>query len=151
MKLYKYLSSRTVYLDLKSREKHGAIAELAGLLKDHPAVEDFEEFLGAIFAREMSSTTGVGDEVAIPHARTDSVREFVAAVGVSKAGVDFGSVDGKPVKLLILMGIPTARVTPYLRLLAHLSLLLKQGTFVKCLLEAPDVETVLKSFAQREE
>ena len=151
VKLYRYLSDQTICLDLQNREKNGAIAELASLLKGHTAVVDFDQFLGAIFAREMGSTTGIGSGVGIPHARTDSVKNFVAAVGIARAGIDFASTDGKPVKLLILMGIPAVKVKAYLRLLAHLSLLLKQSDFVRGLLEAPDTETVLKTFAQHEE
>ena len=143
MKLHDYLTEDTVLLDLKSREKNELIAEIAMSLRPDPGVEDYEEFLGSVFAREMGSTTGIGDGVAIPHARTDSVRHFVAAMGVLPEGVDFTAVDGKPVRLVILMGIPTPEVKAYLRLLAHLSLLLKQRDFMKRVLDARSPREVL--------
>jgi len=151
MKLYEYMQEKTVCVNLNSREKDTAIAELARLLKNNPAVEDFQGFLEAVFARETESTTGIGDMVAIPHARTDTVSDFVVAVGISKAGIDFKAVDGKPVHLLILMGIPTHKVNLYLRLLAHLSFLFKQKGFIQRLLSASDSDMVLEMFAEYEE
>ena len=151
MKLCDYLTAKTICLDLKSRQKNEAVAELVELLGDNPAVRDRQEFLGAVFAREIENTTGIGDGVAIPHARTDSVADFVAAVGCSKAGVEFNSVDGKPAKLVILMGIPKRMVREYLKLLAHLSLLLKQKDFVRSVLAAPDAAGILAAFASHEE
>jgi len=151
MNLHEYLKEKTVHVNLNSQEKDAAIAELAGLLKNDPAVKNFQGFLEAVFAREMESTTGIGDTVAIPHAQTDTVSDFVVAVGVSKTGIDFKAVDGKPVHILILMGIPAHKVKPYLKLLAHLSVLFKQKGFIKRLLSATDGDAVLKTFAEYEE
>jgi len=151
MKLYEHLKQEAICLDLKSQEKKGAIVELAELLKDDARMADFEAFLAAVFAREKDGTTGIGDGVAVPHARTDSVKDFVAAVGLSKSGIEFEALDGKPVRVVILMGIPTPKVKPYLRLLAHLSLLLKQKDFIRSLLESRDAQGVLEVFAAYEE
>ncbi len=151
MKLYEHLKEEFVCIDLKSREKRGLITELAELLRNHPAMVDFDEFLKAVFSRESDSTTGIGGGVAIPHARTDSVRDLVGAVGVSRYGVDFQSVDGEPVNLVILMGIPAHKVNAYLKLLAHLSLLLKQGDFVEQVLSSPTPDDLLKTITRHEE
>jgi len=151
MNLYEYLSEGSICTDLQSTEKNEAIAELGQFLKDHPLMVDYDEFLGAVFAREMESSTGVGDGVAIPHARTDAVKDFVAAVGISKPGVEFDAVDGKPVKVILLMGIPTRKVDAYLRLLAHLSLLMKQKSFRTALLNCADAQSVIETFRQHEE
>jgi len=119
MNLHKYLTESAICLNLNGRKRDEAITELAQLLGDHPAVKDSDEFLQAVFAREKESTTGIGQGIAIPHARTDTVTDFVAAVGLSKAGIDFKAIDGKPVKLVILMGIPAHKINAYLKLLAH--------------------------------
>lgn len=150
MKLLDYLKNETICVNLKSHKKDEVISELAESLRNHSAMGDFDEFLRAVSAREMDSTTGIGDGVGIPHARTDSVNDFVAAVGIS-SGIDFKAIDGKPVKLVILMGVPAHRIKSYLQLLAHLSVLLKQQGFIKRLTEAPDAETVMKTFAEYEE
>jgi len=151
MKLHEHMQEDAICVNLNSRERDAAIAELAGLLKNNPAVKDFQGFLEAVFARESESTTGIGDMVAIPHARTDTVSDLVVAVGISRAGIDFKAVDGKPVHLVILMGIPAHKVNLYLRLLAHLSFLFKQNGFIQRLLSASDREMVLKMFAEYEE
>jgi PTS system fructose-specific IIC component len=151
MKLCDYLSEQTVLPELKAGEKNQAIAELGEVLKSSDAVRDHEEFLGAVFSREMEGTTGIGGAVAIPHARTDSVTDFVAAAGRSPEGIDFQAVDGKPVHLVILMGIPTAKVKSYLKLLAHLSLLVKQKDFTQRLLEAQTAGDMLETFRSFEE
>jgi PTS system fructose-specific IIC component len=98
----------------------------------------------------MQSTTAIGGGVAIPHARTDCVERFVAALGVAPAGVDFQSLDGRPVQLMIVMGIPTAAVRAYLRLLARLSLLLKQPQFVERVVAARAPEDVIDALAAHE-
>lgn len=150
MKLCDYLTEDTIALDVCSEEKNEAIAELGERLKSSPAVADHEEFLGAVFSREMEGTTGIGGAIAIPHARTDSVTDFVAAAGRCKKGIDFQAIDGKPVKLVILMGIPTEKVKSYLKLLAHLSLLVKQKDFIREMMKAPDAASMLETLARYE-
>jgi PTS system fructose-specific IIC component len=150
MKLYEHLNEETILLDIKSREKTEAIAEVAERLRNHASMSDFDAFLGAVYAREMDGTTGIGGGVAIPHARTDSVRSFVAALGLCREGLDFAAVDGRPVKIVILMGIPLAEVKAYLRLLAHLSLLLKQPEFLERLLMGKSAQEVIDALAAHE-
>lgn len=150
MKLRESLDEGSILIGLKSQEKNELIAELAEPLRRHEAAGDFYELLGAIYAREMESSTGIGAGVAIPHARTDSVSRFVVALGVAPKGVDFQAVDGMPVRLVILMGIPTAKVKAYLRLLAHLSLLLKQPRFLEQIIEATTPRKVLDVLSAHE-
>jgi mannitol/fructose-specific phosphotransferase system IIA component (Ntr-type) len=150
MNLSDSLSEATVLLDISSHEKNKVIADVANLLRSSPAVNDFDAFLGAVYAREMQAATGIGHGVAIPHARTDSVSDFVAALGISREGVDFEAVDGESVKLVILMGIPTFKVKAYLRLLAHMSLLLKRPGFLGRVLDAQSAREVLDAFAEYE-
>lgn len=150
MKLHESLDEGSILIGLKSREKNELIAEVAEPLRSQEGVEDFDEFLGAVYAREMESSTGIGDGVAIPHARTDSVSRFVVTVGVAPEGVDFQAVDGKPVRLVILMGIPTSKIKAYLRLLAHMSLLLKQPSFRDQITKAQTPREVLDVLAKHE-
>jgi fructose-specific phosphotransferase system IIA component len=137
-------------MDMQATEANEAIAALAETLNTHPAVADPEVFLGAVFAREMEASTGIGQGVAIPHARTPSVSDFVAAVGISRKGIEFQAADEKPVELVILMGIPETMVKEYLKLLAHLSLLLKQKDFIKSVLAAESPAEVVEAFASHE-
>lgn len=151
MKLCHHLSEQAICPQLEATERNKAIAELGELLNGCEAVRDHEEFVGAVFSREMEGTTGIGDGVAIPHARTDSVTEFVAVLGRSSSGVDFQAVDGKPVHLVVLMGVPTKQIKAYLKLLAHLSLLVKQKDFTRKMLDAPDAAGMLETLRSFEQ
>lgn len=151
MKLYEHLSEKTICMDLKGHSSSEVITELAELLKSNGSVDDFDVFLSAVLTREKQNTTGIGGGIAIPHARTDSVHEFVAALGCSQEGIDFNSTDGRPVHVVIVMGIPTREVKSYLRLLAHMSLMVKQGRFVDDLLAAADATEIISALKGYEE
>ncbi|MHC4472961.1 MAG: PTS sugar transporter subunit IIA, partial [Planctomycetota bacterium] len=83
--------------DLKSTTKEGAIMELVALCAESPAVEDAEKLQEAIFEREGIMSTGIGLGIAIPHAKIPAVKDFVVAIGRSRHGIDFSSLDQKPV------------------------------------------------------
>ena len=101
-----------------------------------------------VFEWVKLETTGIGDEIAIPHARTDAVNQLIIAIGRSTNGVEFESLDGRKVKLLFLMGTPKGSVSHYLKMLAQLTRLLKREPFREKLLEAQDGETVVKLFKE---
>jgi fructose-specific phosphotransferase system IIA component len=138
-----YIREELINLDLLSERKEDAIRELARLMESTQGMIDFNLFLEDVFERERLGTTGIGDGIAIPHARTDAVDQLVIALGRSARGVEFESLDGKKVKLLFLMGTPKGSVSHYLKILAQLTRLLKEGTFRDKLLEARDKEIVV--------
>ena len=133
-----YIQPNLINLNLKARNKEDAIRELALLMKNTPAMGNFRGFLEDVFEREQLEPTGIGDEVAMPHARTDAVKQLIIAVGRSRHGINFDSPDGRNVKLLLLMGIPQESISHYLKILAQLTRLLKQGPLREKLLEAQD-------------
>jgi fructose-specific phosphotransferase system IIA component len=146
-----YIRKELINLDLLSERKEDAIRELARLMESTQGVIDFDLFLEDVFERERLGTTGIGDGIAIPHARTDAVDQLVIALGRSARGVEFESLDGKKVKLLFLMGTPKGSVSHYLKILAQLTRLLKEGTFRDKLLEARDKEIVVSLFREIED
>ena len=146
-----YIQKKLVNLNLLSGEKEDAIREIARLIQNTQEVVNFERFLEDVFEREKLGTTGIGDEIAIPHARTDAVNRLVIAIGRSTNGVEFESLDGRKVKLLFLMGTPKGSVSHYLKMLAQLTRLLKREPFREKLLEAKDGETVVKLFREIED
>ncbi len=150
MKLSDHLEERFVTLELKSRDKDQAIRELAETLRESADMSDFETYVRDVFEREKQASTGIGRGAAIPHARTDAVKDFVVAVGRAPEGIDFGSIDGKPVRVIILMGTPKAKVKTYLKLLAHLSHLIKTNGFLDGLISAADAAAVVGLFQSHE-
>jgi mannitol/fructose-specific phosphotransferase system IIA component (Ntr-type) len=150
MRLSDHLEERFVNMELQSSTKEEAVRELAGLLKHSPNMLNFDLYVKDVFDREGQASTGIGRGAAIPHARTEAVEEFVVAVGRSASGIDFGSIDGKPVRTIILMGTPKAKVKTYLKLLAHLSHLIKTNGFLDALLDAPDAAALVELFKSHE-
>lgn len=112
-------------VDLTARQKDGALEEIVSAVSSAEAIEDAEALLVAVREREKILSTGIGLGIAIPHARIASVKRFVVALGRHREGIDFGSIDGSPVRILVLIAGPQDAQKPYLELLAQLSRRLK--------------------------
>jgi fructose-specific phosphotransferase system IIA component len=147
MQITKFLTKENVILDIKSRNKTGVIKEIASTLKNSDKLKDYDKLLKDISVREKLNTTGIGNFVAIPHARTDAVDNFIIAFGRSKKGVNFNSIDKKPAKFIAVMGTPKNKgLNEYLQLLAHLTRLLNKSSFQKSLLEAKNQQDIVNLF-----
>jgi len=96
-------------------------------------------------------TTGIGEGVAIPHARNAMVKEMVLLMGRSKNGIDFSSLDDKPVHLFFLLLIPQEEKVKNLAVLAEIARMVKKPDFINQLLEAPDARAVYKLLKKSEE
>lgn len=112
-------------IQLTATTKDGALVELVDSVAQAPEVADRDALLEAVRNREKLLSTGIGLGIAIPHARIESVSGFVVAVGRRPAGIEFGSIDGKPVTIVVLIVGPKDAQKPYLELLAQLSKRLK--------------------------
>ena len=115
--------SRVIALSATNKEE--ALEALVDAAATSPAVVDRDALLGAVREREAKLSTGIGLGIAVPHARIDAVSEFVVVVGRHAAGLEFGSIDGRPVHIIVLIVGPREAKTPYLELLAQLSKRLK--------------------------
>lgn len=149
-KVSELLVPSAVILRLSSREKSAVIAELTAPLVAAGLVTSKEEFIAAIMRRENLESTGIGYGVAIPHARTDTVREAVIAFGRSEAGVDFSSLDGRLSHLIFLIAAPEALKREYIWTLAKLSSLLRREEVRNGLFAAGSVDDVYKIIRQYE-
>ena len=116
-------ASRVV--DLGATTKDDALVELVEAARGTPAVTDADALLDAVREREAKLSTVIFLGIAVPHARIEGVSEFVVVVGRHKAGLEFGSIDGRPVHIVVLIAGPREAKTPYLELLAQLSKRLK--------------------------
>ncbi len=128
---------------LKAANKEAAIRELAQAISQSPDVGDGEALLEAILDRERIMSTGIGLGIAIPHAKIPSVREFVVALGKSPAGIEFNSLDGKPVHFVVMIAGPDQQQERYLQLLARITLKLKDAAVRRALDEAGSVKEIL--------
>ncbi len=140
MKIMDFLNPKAVSVDLKSTDKEGALDELvdllikAGILKD----KDKESIIKILMNREAMGSTGIGSGVGIPHGKCDRVKDMVAALGVSKTGVNFDSLDGEPVYIFFLLIAPEDCAGPHLKALARISRLLKDKFFRDILKDAKE-------------
>ncbi|MGW3943869.1 fructose-specific PTS transporter subunit EIIC [Streptomyces phaeochromogenes] len=139
-----YLTAQTVKVRLDSGDKEAAIREMAGLLAATGKVTDVEELVAAALRREEQGTTGLGEEIAVPHAKTDAVTAPVVGFARSAEGVEWGSLDGTKAKLVFMISVPEAAAgDEHLRILALLSRKLMDTGFRERLMTAPDEAAVL--------
>lgn len=133
-------------IDLKATSKEDALRELVDVLANSPEVTDKEELLNAIFEREKVISTGVGIEVALPHVKIPSVKNFVIAIGRSHKGIDFESLDDKPVYIVVMIGANDKQAGDFLKVLARLVLKLKNRSFRKQVMFAPNNKRIRELF-----
>jgi mannitol/fructose-specific phosphotransferase system IIA component (Ntr-type) len=125
-----------ITLMVRSTEHFAALSEVAQLLNGNPDVTDFQGFYDELLARERIDTTCLGDQIAIPHARTEHVAEIVMAVGRSALGVRFGDSE-ETVRLIFVLGTPRSNSGGYLQVVSALCRILKNPANRDALLQAP--------------
>lgn len=150
-KISEHLKKERIILELNASNKKEVIEEMASVLKGAPEIIDFDKFLEDVFQREALGTTGIGQNVALPHARSSNVKDFLICFGRSKKGVEFESLDEEPVHLVFLIGNPKEDVQNYLKTLAHLTRMFKKEDFRNRLLNAQTAEDVIEVFRIQEE
>ena len=133
-------------IDLKASTKEEALKELAKLMASSPEITDPEEFEKGIFEREKQLSTGVGIGVAVPHVKIASVKDFIAAIGRSHRGIDYNSIDNKPVHIIVMIGASDTQSGEYLKVLARLVLRLKQKEFRRKVMLAKSPEEIRDLF-----
>lgn len=125
MKIVDILSKDAVKVDLQARDKKSVIEEISELVVRSAGLTDKQGIVQVLMEREALGSTGIGLNVAIPHAKLQGVDSIIAALARSKEGIDFGSIDGQPVMLffVLISGVNTAGT--HLKALAKISRLLK--------------------------
>ncbi|MCD6177190.1 MAG: PTS sugar transporter subunit IIA [Candidatus Cloacimonetes bacterium] len=130
------LVNETRIIDIHSNDKKGALNELLEIICKDDLITDPKTFSKEIFKREKLMSTGIGYGIAIPHARHRSVKDFVMAIGRRKEGLEYGSIDDKPVKLIFMIGASDTQDKDYIKVLSRLVLRLKNEEFVNKMLSA---------------
>jgi PTS system nitrogen regulatory IIA component len=141
MRISEFLRSESIKMPVKATKKHKIIEELIDFLVEKGDILDREAALATVLEREALMTTGIGDEIAIPHAKATGVTTLVGVLGKPAKPVDWKSVDKKPVRLVFLMLSPLDRTGPHIRALSRIARLFSQKEFRARLIEAPDAQT----------
>lgn len=144
MKIMDFLNKKAITASLKADGKEGIIRELVDLLAKAEDIKNKEELVKALLTRESLGSTGIGQGIGIPHAKSQHVKNLVAAFGLSQNGVNFDSLDGEPVYIFFLLIAPEESAGPHLKALARISRMLKDKYFREMLRKSKDEKEILR-------
>lgn len=142
MKLGDYLEKDLILSNLTSDTKSEVLNELLARLGDNYPDMDTDQAVRVLLEREKLGTTGIGDGIAIPHGKLEDLEHVIVIVGRSLKGVEFDALDHKPCSIFFLVLAPEQTAGMHLRVLAHISRMLKDETFRKEFLEADDTDAL---------
>jgi len=144
MKITDLIKKEAIDLNVKASTKKEIIEKAVELMSKNQNITNKEDYLKLVLEREEKGTTGIGEEIAIPHGKGDSISSPGVAAMVIPEGTDFNSLDGKPVKLLFLIAAPNTEDNVHLEVLSRLSSLLMDENFRKELIKAKSKEKFLE-------
>ncbi len=152
MILTQILQPNSIKVPVESHDKKAVITELVdlvdansnGLLLDRNAV------LEAVLQREQARSTGIGSGIAIPHGKCTAVKELTMGLGIAKNPIDFESIDGKPVKIIILLLSPSDQTGPHIQALAKISRLMLDDKFKERLERVGSAEEAYRLLSSKE-
>jgi len=150
MRIKDFLHKEAIKVGLKSRTKEEVLKELTELLEKTGELSDKENFLKVIKEREELGSTGIGYNIAIPHARFSGIKSLVGALGISKEGIDFKALDKEPVYLFFLLAAPQNASGDYLKALATISRFLRRKRVRETLMKAEKLEDVQRIIESEE-
>ena len=144
MKIMDFLSTKAVNANIKATDKEGVIRELVDSLTKAEDIKNKEDLVRALLTRESLGSTGIGQGIGIPHAKSPNAKNLVAAFGLSQKGVNFDSLDGDPVYILFLLIAPEESAGPHLKAQARISRMLKDKYFRDMLRKSKDEKEILR-------
>ena len=151
MKVYELLNTNNILTEFKTENKNDVINELVDLLKGDKRVLDLEDIRKCVFEREEKMSTGVGKGFAIPHGKTNSVEDILAAFGKSESPIEYNSLDDEPVHLVFLLIGKENLLAKHIKLLSRISRMMNNEEFRKKLIQAKNKETILQLFQEEEQ
>ncbi len=140
MKISDILSTDVIAVNLEAADKEDSIKKVIDLGAKSNKILDIEKVSGTIFEREKLVSTGVGKGFAIPHGKTDSIVDVVAAFAITKDPIDFDSIDGEPVRFIFLLIGKENLLNTHIKLLSRISRLMNKDEFREKLLEAANFD-----------
>jgi len=143
MKITDFLNVNAISADLKATNKEEVIKELVDLLDKAEPIKAKDALTKRLMEREALGSTGIGQGIGIPHAKSNAVKELTGALSISHKGVDFDSLDGEPTYIFFLLVAPEDAAGPHLKALATISRMLKNRFFRESLISAKDKDTIL--------
>jgi len=150
MKILDVLPKEAILADLTSRDKKGVIEELVSAVT-RTADVNREDLVRVLMDRERLGSTGIGGGIGIPHGKLSGLESLILCFGLSRKGVDFESMDGRPTHIFFLLITPENSTGLHLKLLARISKLLKNDLFKAKLLNAADRDDIFEAIKEEDE
>lgn len=150
MNIKDLLAKNVMIMDLQATDKKGAIDEMVQKLYDAGRISDIDTYKKGILAREAQTSTGLGDGIAMPHAKNEAVKEATVLFAKSNKGIDYEALDGQPTYLFFMIAAPEGANDTHLQALAALSRLLIDPDFVAKLKETKTPDEVQSLFQTAE-
>ena len=151
MKITDLLKPQSILLNASPTNKADAIYTLGDLMDKGGNLSDKAEYLKAVFAREESGSTGLGDGIATPHAKSAGVKEAGLAAMVVPNGVDFEALDGQPSRLFFMIAAPEGAADTHVEVLSKLATMVIDPDFKNALIQAATVDRFLELITAKEE
>ena len=150
MKITDILKKEFIIDNLVSADKASVLEELSFFLKNKGLVSDKENLLNALMEREKLGSTGIGENVAIPHAKSSEIDQIITIFGRSIKGVEFDSLDKKPVHFIYLVLAPAKSSGQHLKVLARISRLLKNKLLREAIMNASEANQIYSIIADED-
>ena len=150
MRIIDVLKDKNVSLALGGKSKNDIIVELVELASHSKDFSDKNKVITSTFEREKTMSTGIGHGVAIPHGKSTGVKKICTSLGISKEGIEFDSLDGKPVHIFFLVAAPEGPAAPHIKFLSRISRLLNMEEFRKKLINSKSKEEVIHLISEEE-
>jgi len=151
MKVFELLEESFILTDFKSYDKKDIINELIDLHKEDKNVNDLEKVRTAIHAREKEMSTGIGKGFAIPHGKSNAVKDVIVSFGKTTRDIDYDALDGNPVHLVFLLVGKVDLVSKYIKLLSRISRVMNKDEFRERLINSNSKEEIINIFKEEEE
>ncbi|MDF2881749.1 MAG: putative IIA-like nitrogen-regulatory protein PtsN [Clostridiaceae bacterium] len=146
------INKNLIVINMDAKDKKEAINKLIALIKSENKIDSEEEFLKCVLKRESEFSTGVGNGIAIPHGRSETVKEAIVAFGKLNKKIDWNSIDSELVDLIFLLGVPEKNTENlHLKILAQLSRKLMDENFVSQLRDANTEQEIYSLLCHIEE
>ena len=142
MKISEILTKENIIKDLKSFDKESVLEELSNFLKDRGEIPNKKNLLLSLLEREKLGSTGIGENVAIPHAKIRDIDKIITVFARSQIGVEFESLDQKPVNFIYLILAPENSTGQHLKALARISRLFKNPSLRESVLRANAIDQI---------
>lgn len=143
MKILDVLHKEAILPDLKAIDKKGVVEELVAPVAKMLEL-NYEDLVRVLLERERLGSTGIGSGIGIPHGKFKDLQSLVLGFGLSRKGVDFDSMDGKPTHIFFLLLTPENSTGLHLKLLARISKILKNEIFKEKLLDAESEDEIFE-------